>query len=267
MEYAALKTNINMPMVGFGTWTLKGQEGEEILLRAIDCGYRLIDTAQYYQNEDIVGSAIRRSGIDRKEFFVTTKFRKPVCTYRDSVRAMSESLERLQMDYVDLLLINEPYDTDLEIYRGLKEAYAVGQAHAIGISNYNLSQYSEFMRHCGIVPFVNQVEAHVYNIDEELLTVMSRHHTRMQAWAPLTRNLRELSGDTLLVRISRKYGKTPAQVALRYLLQKGISIIPKASSVEHMKENIDLFDFELDEMDMLEIAELNKHQSLFGYYD
>ena len=162
MEYLALNNGVRMPLAGFGTWTLRGETGKRCILDALETGYRLLDTAQMYENEDIVGAAVRESGLARHEIFLTTKLFEPSASYENAKHDIEKSLSALGTDYIDLLLIHEPYDTSLEMYRALCEAYRAGTVRAVGISNFNEREYRAFCRSCGIIPAVNQVEAHVY---------------------------------------------------------------------------------------------------------
>ena len=204
MEYLALNNGVRMPLAGFGTWTLRGETGKRCILDALETGYRLLDTAQMYENEDIVGAAVRESG---------------------------------------LLLIHEPYDASLEMYRALCEAYRAGTVRAVGISNFNEREYRAFCRSCGIIPAVNQVEAHVYYPREPLRRALVENGTVMQA----------------------QHGKTAAQTALRFLVQRGIGVIPKTMHRERMQENLSVFDFELSDEEMERIGTLADGKSLFGW--
>ena len=168
MEYLALNNGVRMPLVGFGTWTLRGETGKRCILDALETGYRLLDTAQMYENENIVGAAVRESGLARHEIFLTTKLFEPSASYENAKHDIEKSLSALGTDYIDLLLIHEPYDTSLEMYRALCEAYRAGTVRAVGISNFNAREYRAFCRSCGIIPAVNQVEAHVYYPREPL---------------------------------------------------------------------------------------------------
>ena len=162
MEYVTLNNGVQLPMIGFGTWDVRGEAGKKTILTALDSGYRLIDTGQMYENEDIVGQAVKESGLERKEVFLTTKLYRPCVTYEKAKAVIEKSLQALQTDYIDLLLIHEPYDSALEMYEAMKEAYRAGKVRAIGISNFNEKKYQAFVAACDIVPAVSQVESHVY---------------------------------------------------------------------------------------------------------
>lgn len=266
MEYMKLNNGIRMPMIGFGTWDVRGESGKNSILTAIDCGYRLIDTAQMYDNEKIVGTAVKESGLDRKEIFITTKIYRPCTTYEKAKIVIERSLNELQTDYVDLLLIHEPYDSALEMYEAMKEAYQEQKIRAIGISNFNQAKYEEFVRSCGVIPVVNQVESHVYYSQLELKMLMEKYGTKMQSWASFTEGRKPIFSEQVLVELAEKYGKSSSQIALRYLVQNGIAVIPKSVHRERMIQNLDIFDFDIKDEDMDKIKGLDKRRSLFGWY-
>ena len=266
MEYLILNNGLKLPMVGFGTWDVRGEKGKRCILDALELGYRLIDTAQMYDNEEIVGKAVRESGLPRQDIFLTTKLYRPSAGYQKAKAGIEKSLNELQTDYIDLLLIHEPYETALEMYEALKEAYQRGQVRAIGISNFDAHKYQRFIRSCGVVPAVNQVESHVYYPQLSLKKLLDTHGTKMQSWASFTEGRKNIFSEPLLNRIGEKYGKSAAQVALRYLVQNGIAVIPKSVHRERMAQNLDIFDFSLDSEDMVSIGQLNQNQSLFGWY-
>ena len=266
MEYQTLHNGIAMPMIGFGTWDVRGKEGEQILREALETGYRLIDTAQMYDNEEIVGKAVRESGIPRSDIFVTTKLSRPCATEEETARSISSSLQRLGLDYVDLLLIHEPYRTSITMYRVMEEAYDQGLARAIGISNFQSAPYRELLQSCRIVPMVNQIESHVYYMQLDQKDLMEQAGTKMQAWASFTEGRKPIFADPLLNEIARRYGRTAGQIALRYQVQNGIMVIPKTSHRERMEENIDLFDFVLTDEDMRRLSTLDQGRSLFNWY-
>lgn len=261
-----LNNGVEMPLVGFGTWDVRGEEGERILLDAIDEGYRLIDTARMYDNEEIVGNALRRSGADRSEMFVTTKLNRPCASYEKAKAGVERALELLQTDYVDLLLIHEPYEQAAEMYLALEEALRDGKARAIGVSNFDERRYDALVRECSVVPAVNQVESHVYFSQMGLRGHLEAHGTRMQAWGSFTEGRRNIFADPVLSRIGAGHRKTAGQVALRYLVQNGIGVIPKTARRERMRENRDVFDFELSADEMADIVSLDGGKSLFGWY-
>lgn len=266
METLTLNNGIQMPLVGFGTWDVRGETGKRAILTALELGYRLLDTAQMYDNEEIVGQAVRESGLPRQEIFITTKLYRPSASYQKSKAGIKKSLQALQTDYIDLLLIHEPYGNALEMYEALKEAYAAGAVRAIGISNFGQKEYDRFLQHCGVVPAVDQVESHVYYPQLELKEWLTRHGTQMQSWASFTEGRKNIFAEPLLNQIGAKYGKTAGQVALRYLTQNGIAVIPKSVHRERMAENLHSLEFTLSQEDLERLGSLNEGRSLFGWY-
>ena len=266
MEYVTLNNGVQLPMIGFGTWDVRGEAGKKTILTALDSGYRLIDTGQMYENEDIVGQAVKESGLERKEVFLTTKLYRPCVTYEKAKAAIEKSLQALQTDYIDLLLIHEPYDSALEMYEAMKEAYRAGKVRAIGISNFNEKKYQAFVAACDIVPAVSQVESHVYYPQLALQKEMEKHGPQMQSWASFTEGRKNIFAEPLLQELGNKYGKTSAQIALRYLVQNKIAVIPKSVHQERMKQNLAVFDFEISQEDMKKIEKLDGGKTLFGWY-
>lgn len=266
MEYFTLNNGVKMPILGFGTWDVRGAESERSILDALEIGYRLIDTAQMYGNERVVGNAIYKSGLSREELFITTKLYSPSTSYRAAKSGIEQSLNELQSDYIDLLLIHEPYAQSLEMYKAFKEAYGDGKVKAIGISNFNARLYSEFIRSCEVIPAINQVESHVYFPQLELQRKMSEHGTQMQAWAPFTEGRKNIFANKILNAIGEVHGKSAAQIALKYLVQNQIAVIPKSSHKDRMRENISIFDFQLTEEEIKQIQNLDGGKTLFGWY-
>lgn len=261
-----LNNGIKMPLLGLGIYQLHGRECEKCVLEAVNMGYRLFDTAQMYGNERELGNAIKECGIPREELFITTKLYSPSTSYKKAASAIEESLKSLQTDYIDLLLIHEPYRTSGEMYRAMKEAYQYGRVRAIGISNFNKGQYLEFVKHCGVIPAVNQVEAHVFYQQKELQETMREYGTIMNAWSPFACGKNNFFKNETLTAIGMKYGKSAAQIGLKYLIQREIVAIPKSSHIERLKSNIDIFDFMLSEQDQLLIDTLDGGRTLFGWY-
>lgn len=265
MEYKILNNGLKMPMLGLGVYQLNN---EEIITKAIDeLGYRLIDTARMYGNEKIVGKAIKKSKIPREELFITTKVYGPDRGYEKTKRAIENSLENLGLDYIDLMLIHEPYKEALEMYKALEEAKKEGKIKSIGISNFNKKLYLEFIKQCKEIPQINQVEAHVFYSRKELQKILEKNGTVMEAWSPLAAGKNDIFNNETLNKIGKKYGKTAAQIALKYLFSRNIIIIPKSENIKRLKENIDLFDFELEKEDIKKIETLERKMSLFGWYD
>jgi len=266
MEYMMLNNGLQMPVLGLGCYQIHGKAGEQAIVEAVELGYRLFDTAQMYGNEKEVGRALRQSGIPREELFVTTKIYLPNISYAKAKASIETSLRALQMDYVDLLLIHEPYRTSGEIYRAMREAYQEGKVKTIGVSNFNKSFYLNFIRSCEIIPAVNQVEAHAFFQQEELQVCLNAHNTIMQAWSPLAASGYGLLENKTLREIGAQYGKSAAQVAIRFLIQRGIPTIPKSTRKDHLTENINVFDFQLSQLDMSRLTMLDGNRTLFGWY-
>lgn len=266
MKYITLNNGITMPILGLGTARLLGEDCERSVLEALDIGYRLIDTAQMYNNEKAVGNALNKSGVKREDLFITSKLHRPSSSYNLAKEGIERSLNELQLDYIDLLLIHEPYSESLEMYEAMKEAYNDNKIKAIGISNFNSKLYKEFIESCGIIPAINQVETHVFYQQHELQELMRKHGTHMEAWSPFTAGKKNIFNDNTLKLISKKYGKSIAQIVLKYLIQRNIIVIPRSSNKNRMIENINVFDFNLMEEDMKLINELDKNKTLFGWY-
>ena len=266
MDYLTLNNGVRLPMIGFGTWDVRGEAGKKAILTALELGYRLIDTAQMYDNEEIVGQAMRESRLPREEIFITTKLYRPSASYPKAKAGIEKSLNALQTNYIDLLLIHEPYPNALEMYEALKEVYEAGTVRAIGVSNFGQKEYDRFLQRCGIVPAVDQVEAHVYFPQLELREHLAQHGTQMQSWASFTEGRRNIFAEPLLNQIGAKYGKTVGQVALRYLTQNGIAVIPKSVHRDRMEQNLQSLDFTLTQEDLSQIGHLNEGRSLFGWY-
>lgn len=263
MKYLTLNNGIKIPQIGLGIYDL---HEEKAILDAIDMGYRLFDTAQMYGNERLLGNAIKKSNVPREEFFITTKLYYTSKSYEFAKKGIEQSLHNLQLDYIDLMLIHEPYKESLEMYRALEEAYEEGKIKAIGISNFNEKLYLDFIKKCNVIPAINQVEAHVFFTRKDLQKVMLENGTLMEAWSPLCAGKHDIFNNEVLISIGKKYNKTAAQIALKYLLSRDIIIIPKSANKERLLENISLFDFELTNEDIEKIEILNENKSLFGWY-
>lgn len=266
MEHITLNNGAPMPMVGLGTWQLRGPAGERAILDALELGYRLLDTARMYENEDIVGNAVKKSGLPRREVFITTKLFTPSAGYRKAKEDIARSLEALQTDYIDLLLIHEPYEAAPEMYLAMEEACAAGLVRAVGLSNFSGEEYLRFLKHCRVTPAVDQVESHVYHPQLALKKLLEEKGTRMQAWASFTEGRRNIFAEPVLAEAGRRHGKTAAQTALRYLVEKGIPVLPKSAHRERLRENLDIFDFSLTAEDRRAIAALDEGRSLFGWF-
>jgi len=269
MEYFTLNNGKKMPALGYGVFQIPDQnECERCVLDAIDVGFRLIDTAQGYGNERAVGNAIKKSGVAREELFITTKLWISEYGYEKTKASILGSLERLQLEYLDLLLIHQPFNDYYGTYRAMEELYAEGKLKAIGVSNFYPDRLIDLIKFNKIVPMVNQVETHPYNQQIKAHEIMKKYGVQIQAWAPFAEGKNNLFEDEPLKGIGAKYNKTNAQVTLRYLIQRGISVIPKTVNKDRMKQNFDIFDFTLSEEDMSIIATLDKTESLFfSHYD
>lgn len=267
MEFVKLNNGVKMPAIGYGTWDLRGQECVNCVSKAIQTGYRLIDTAVMYDNEREVGKGMKKSGISREEIFLTTKLDHRYASYEKAKKGIDECLKNLQADYIDLLLVHEPYAEYISMYQALEEAYAQGKIRAIGISNINRRLYDQLLSLCKVVPMVNQVESHVYYPQLSYQKYLQEKGTVMESWAPFTEGRRRIFAEPVLMEIAQKYQKTVGQIALKYLSQNGIIVIPKTAKEERMKENISLFGFSLDESDLHQIRKLDEGKSLFGWYE
>lgn len=265
MEYAQLPNGVEMPMIGYGTYRASPAATERCVSEALETGYRSIDTAQCYGNEREVGAACRRSGIPREELFVTTKLW--ACQgYRDTLQSIQESQERLGLDYIDLLLIHEPTGNIPEIYRAMEDVYTEGSLRAIGVSNFMPDVFLSLVRSCRVLPAVNQVETHVFRQQRELRDLESQYGTVPESWSPLAAGKNSIFSNDTIARIAHVHGKSPSQIALRFLLQQGIIVIPKSMSREHMRDNLDIFDFALTPEEMSEVEQLDAGRSLFGWW-
>ncbi len=256
-----------MPMIGLGTYALRGKTCEHCIFEALDLGYRLFDTAQMYENEQEIGNALSQSNVSRSELFITSKVYRPNTSFAKTKEAIERSLNALQVDYLDLFLIHEPYPQAEEMYSALEEAQSAGKLKAIGISNFNATRYKDLLKSCSVIPAVNQVEAHLFYQPMNLLHELANHGTHLQAWSPLGAGKKDLLANPLLRALSLRYRKTPAQIALRFLIELGISVIPKTSSPSRLKENLEIFDFRLSADDMQRLRSLDTGKSLFGWYD
>lgn len=268
MEYVTLNNGVRMPMVGFGVFQLPDGDCEKCVMEAINAGYRLIDTAQAYYNEEAVGRAIVRCGIDRKELFVTTKVWMTQHSYDKARASVMESMRKLQTDYLDLVLIHQPLGDYYAAYHALEDLYKEGYLRAIGISNFSAERMADLTAFNEVKPAVNQVETHPFFQQEALYGWMRKLGIQHEAWGPLAEHrLIQLLRTPMLIAIARKYGKTPAQVILRFNVQRGIVVIPKSSHKERIEENIDIFDFELTDEEMQQIRTLDENKSLWLAYD
>lgn len=268
METVKLHNGVEMPILGYGVYQVTPEECERCVADALSVGYRSIDTAQAYFNEQQVGDAIRKSGIAREEIFLTTKVWITNAGEERAARSIDESLRKLQTDYVDLLLIHQPFGDYYGTWRAMEAAYKAGKARAIGVSNFYPDRFIDLAEHVEIKPMINQVETHVFNQQRKAQEIMERYGTRIMSWGPFAEGRNNLFTNPVLVNIGEKYGKSSAQVALRYLIQRGVIVIPKSVRIERMRQNMEVFDFALADDDMAAIAALDGGKSLFfSHYD
>lgn len=263
MEYVELNNGVKMPQLGYGVYQVTKDECERCVLDALSVGYRSIDTAQSYFNEEEVGSAIEKSGIDRKELFLTSKVWIEHFGYEECKKSVLESMEKLRTDYLDLMLLHQPFGDTYGAWRALEELYEAGKLRAIGISNHYVDRMVEFANFARIKPMVNQMEVHPLNQQTELKKWMDKYEIRLEAWAPFGEGRNGLFENEVLKKIGEKYGKTTAQVMLRWHIQRGVIVIPKSVHRERMIENFNIFDFTLSEDDMKQIAQLDTATSAF----
>lgn len=263
MKYATLSNGVQMPMLGYGVYQVTPQECERCVLDALAVGYRSLDTAQSYFNEEQVGSAIRKSGVPRQEIFLTTKVWVEHYGYEAARASVLASMDKLQTDYLDLVLLHQPFGDYYGAYRALEDLYDAGKLRAIGVSNFYPDRLVDLASFARIAPMVNQVEIHPYHQQTEALSWMEKYHAQPEAWAPFGEGRGGLFQDPTLAAIGRKYGKTVAQVVLRWHLQRGVVVIPKSTHKERMQENLNVFDFALTDEEMAVIAGLDKKQSAF----
>lgn len=256
MEFATLNNGLSMPMAGIGTFLLTPDEAEASVLAALEDGYRLIDTANAYVNEKAVGRAMKKSGLKREEIFLETKLWP---SFYEDDNAVDKTLERLGTDYIDLLLIHQPAGNYVAGYRQMEKAYKEGKVKAIGLSNFNQAQMEEILGLCQVKPAVLQTEVHPYFQEQELKSFLSKEGMVIQAWYPLGHGDKALLEEPLFTELGKKYGKTNAQIILRWHIQDGNIVIPGSKNPAHIKDNFDLFDFSLTEEEMAKIAALDKN--------
>lgn len=272
MEYVTLNNGIKMPLVGFGVFELTPEETEECVSNAIDCGYRLFDTAQAYYNEEFVGNAIKEAiengKVKREDLFITTKVWVTEFTYEKARESILESLKKLQLDYVDLVLIHQCLSDYYSAYHAMEDLYKEGKIKAIGISNFSAERMHDLYAFNEIKPTVNQVETHLFFQQDYLNDWMKKLNVQHEAWGPLAQHrLKEIIDNPIVKEIAQNHSKTPVQVALRFNVQRGIVVIPKTKSIENMKSNIDIFDFALTDEEMEKLKTLDENKSMWAEYD
>jgi len=262
MEYITLSNGVKMPTLGYGVFLVSPDECERCVSDALSVGYRLIDTAQAYQNEEGVGNAWRKSGLKREDLFLVTKVWISNNGEEKAAKSIDESLRKLQTEYIDLLLIHQAYGDVFGTWRAMEKAYRAGKVRAIGISNFQAGRFFDFAHYVDVKPMVNQLECNTLSQQTGIEPILNEFGTKMMAWYPLGgQGTDGIVKSELLATIGAKYGKTAAQIALRWLTQRGIVAIPKSSHKERMAQNIDIFDFSLSDDDMAQIAKMNQHDT------
>ena len=268
MQTVKLNNGVEMPILGYGVFLVDPKECERSVTDAIDVGYRMIDTAQAYYNEEGVGAAIKKSGIKREEFFIVTKVWITNSGEEKAAKSIDESLKKLQTDYVDLLLIHQPFGDYYGTYRAMEKAYKDGKTRAIGVSNFFPDRFVDLCNFVEIKPMVNQMETHVFQQEKTLRKYMDKFNTQLMSWSPMARGENNFFNNEIIRSIGDRYNKTVAQVALRFLTQENVIVIPKSIHKERMKENFEIFDFELSKDDMETLRSLDKGESIFvNHYD
>lgn len=268
MEYVTLNNSIKMPKLGYGVYQVDPAEAERCVLDAISVGYRSIDTAQAYGNEEGVGNAIVKGGVPREEMFITTKVWISNAGYEKAKASIEESLHKLKTDYIDLLLIHQPFGDYYGTYRAMEEAYNAGKVKAIGVSNFYPDRFIDIHHFAEIKPAVNQVETHVFQQQKIAKEYLKKCGAQIESWGPFAEGKNDYFNNPILKEIGAKHGKSVAQVALRFLLQSDVVVIPKSIHKERMKENFNVFDFTLTAEEMAAIEVLDGGESLFfSHYD
>lgn len=263
MEFVTLNNGVKMPMIGYGVYQIAPHEAERCVTEALRTGYRMVDTAQAYRNEEGVGMAVKKSGLKREEVFIVSKIW--ISNYGEAKAAASidESLSRLQTDYVDLMLLHQPFCDRYGAYRALEAAYRAGKVRAVGVSNFLPDHFIDLASNVEIAPMVNQMETHVFQQQTALRKYLDEFGCRLMSWGPLAEGRNNFFTNPVLEAVGRGHGRSVAQTALRFLLQSGVIIIPKTTHVERMKQNMDILDFTLSEEEMEKIRSLDTGGSLF----
>lgn len=262
MEYTILSNGVKMPLLGYGVFQIPLEETKRCVMDAISVGYRSIDTAQGYFNEEGVGDAVLQCGVPRSELFLTTKIWISNGGYEKAKASIDESLKKLKTDYIDLMLIHQAFNDYYGSYRAMEEAYRAGKIRAIGVSNFLPDRFIDIAEFNEIPPMVNQLEVHAFYQQKPARQILQKYNTQLMAWSPLAEGKNNLFTNETLVKIGEKYNKTAAQVDLRFLTQSGVVVIPKSTHKERMEENFNIFDFKLtdEEMRQIEALDLNKSQ-------
>lgn len=263
MKTIKLNNGIEMPQIGYGVYQVSPDECERCVSDALKTGYRMIDTAQAYHNEEGMGQAVKNSGLNRADLFIVSKVWISNYGYEKAKASIDESLRKLQTDYIDLMLLHQPFCDRYGAYRALEDAYKEGKLRAIGVSNFYPDHFIDLASNVDIVPAINQVETHVFDQQTEAQKIMEEFGTQIMSWGPLAEGRNNLFSNETLTKIGNSHGKSVAQIALRWLIQRGVIIIPKSTHIERMEQNLDIFDFELSDEEMAEIATLDTGKSLF----
>lgn len=267
MEYVTLNNGVKMPQEGYGVFQIAPENCEECVTDALSLGYRLIDTASSYRNEEGVGSAIKKSGIPREEVFITTKLWVQDTSYENAKKAAEVSMKRMGLDYLDLYLIHQPFGDYYGAWRAMEEMYREGMIRAIGVCNFDEARLVDLCMNHEIRPAINQVEIHPFYQQGSALQTMKRYHIQAEAWGPLSEGQKNIFQHRQLNKIAARYQKSAAQIILRWNIQRGVVVIPKSSYKERMKENLDIWDFVLDSKDMETIASLDiGHSEIINHY-
>ncbi|CAC9974586.1 aldo/keto reductase [Flavobacterium panici] len=258
-----LNNSVKMPILGFGTYGLRGEVCQQSVADALSVGYRLIDTAKIYGNEEAVGKGIKQSGINRKELFVTSKLWVDDAGYENAKKGFEETLTKLGLDYLDLYLIHRPRGDVKGSWKAMEELYKAGKIRAIGISNFDSNQLADLLSYAQVKPVINQIETHAYFQQGDAYNLLKKHNIQMEAWAPFAEGRNELFTNEVFTQIAKKHSKTVAQVNLRWHYQLGIVAIPRSSQKAHIVENLGIFDFKLDSGDMKAIEKLDLNKTQF----
>lgn len=268
MEYVTLNNGIKMPKLGYGVYQTPPEDTKRCVLDAIEIGYRSIDTAQAYYNEEGVGAALASCGLPREEFFLTTKVWITNAGYEKAKASIQESMEKLQTSYLDLLLIHQPFGDYYGTYRAMEELYKDGKLRAIGVSNFGPDRYLDIQHFATVKPAVNQIETHVFQQQKVAREYLQKYNCQPESWGPFAEGRNDMFTNPVLTKIGEKYGKTAAQTALRFLMQSDVVVIPKSVHKDRMQQNFDIFDFTLTQEEMTEIEALDSRESLFfSHYD
>lgn len=268
MEFVTLNNGVKMPILGYGVYQVNNAECERCVLDAISVGYRSIDTAQAYGNEEAVGSAVKKCGVPRSELFITTKVWISNGGYENAKKSLEESLKKLKSDYIDLVLIHQPFNDYYGTYRAMEEAYKEGWIRAIGVSNFYPDRLVDLCRFVDVKPAINQVETHVFQQQKKAHEYMEKYGVQHESWGPFAEGRKDFFTNPVLVELGKKYGKSAAQIALRFLIQSDVVVIPKSTHKERMEQNFNVFDFTLSAEDMTAIQNLDEGESLFfSHYD